>query len=79
MGRYLGYDPPLPASTPRSQVGVRRLDQATMIYTFESGKLRPYCLLGPLDGNHASSYAAAVEDGDDMLVVFHRAAHPYAG
>ena len=79
MGRYLGYDPPVPASTPRSQVGGRRLDQATMIYTFESGKLRPYCLLGPLDGNHDSSYAAAVEDGDDMLVVFHRAAHPYAG
>ena len=79
IGRHLAYDPPVPAETPRSQTGGRKLDQATMVYTYEDSKLVPYCLLGPLDGNHDSSYAAAVRDGDEMLVIYPRAAHPFEG
>lgn len=79
IGRYLGYDPPVDPETPRSRVGGRKLDQATMVYTYERGQLKPYCLLGSLDGNRDSSYATAVRDGDDMLIVYHRAAHEFAG
>ena len=50
-----------------------------MVYTYERGKLKPYCLLGSLDGNRDSSYATAVRDGRDMLIVYHRAAHEFAG
>ena len=53
--------------------------QATMVFTFENGTLTPYCRLGPLKGNHDSSYATAVRVGDEMLVVYHRSAHEYSG
>ena len=79
MGRHLAYDPPVDPATSRARVSGRSLDQATMVYIYEDGGLKPYCQLGPLDGNHDSSYAAAVRDGDDMLVVYHRAAHEYVG
>ncbi|MEO2017879.1 MAG: hypothetical protein ABGZ53_26305 [Fuerstiella sp.] len=79
ISRILAYDPPVEPSTPRSALSDHKLDQATMVYTYEGGRLKPYCLLGPLDGNHDSSYAAAVREGDDMLVIYHRSGHEYGG
>lgn len=79
MGRLLVCDPPVDPATPRSDVPDASFAQATVVYTYEDGELRPYCQLGPLEGNHDSSYATAVRDGDDMLVVYHRAAHEFAG
>ncbi len=79
IGRYLGYDPPVDSETPRAKVSGRKLDQATMVYTYEQDRLKPYCLLGSLDGNRDSSYATAVRDGQDMLIVYHRAAHEFVG
>jgi hypothetical protein len=78
LSRVFGCDPPVEAAADRSALP-EKVDQATMVYTYEDGALTPYCLLGPLAGNHDSSYATAVREGDDMLVVFHRSAHEYAG
>ena len=66
------------AEAPRDALPAE-LDQGTVIYTYEDGALEPYCLLGPLSGNHDSSYATAVQEGDEMMVVFHRSAHEYSG
>ena len=77
--RLLAYRPPVDSKLPRSAVAGRKLDQATMVYTYEGGNLKPYCRLGPLDGNHDSSYAEVVRDGNDMLIVYHRASHVFAG
>jgi hypothetical protein len=71
-------DPPVVAAAPRDALPAQ-LDQGTVIYIYEKGSLKPYCLLGPMSGNHDSSYATAVQQGDEMLVVFHRSAHEYAG
>ena len=79
ISRLLAYDPPADSAEPRSAVAGRDLDQATMVYTYDDGQLQPYCLLGPLDGNHDSSYATAVRAGDEMLVVYHRSGHEYGG
>lgn len=79
LGRWLAYDPPVPPDTLQAELSDHYLDQATMIYAYENGHLQPYCRLGPLDGNHDSSYPTAVQDGDDLLVVHHRAAHVFAG
>ncbi len=81
ISRLLAYDPPLDpaAARPPSSTGTVNVKQATMVYTYENGRLHPYCQLGALDGNHDSSYAAAVRDGDDLLIVYHRAAHEYEG
>jgi hypothetical protein len=78
ISRVMRCDPPVEAAAARSTLP-EKVDQATMIYTYEGGALKPYCLLGPLAGNHDSSYATAVREGDEMLVVFHRSEHPYAG
>ena len=78
FSRVFACDPPVEAAAARSALP-ERVDQATMVYTYEGGALQPYCLLGPLAGNHDSSYATAVREGDEMLVVFHRSAHEYAG
>jgi len=78
ISRELQYTPPVPASTPRSEVR-SKVAQATMVFTFENRTLTPYCRLGPLKGNHDSSYATAVRVGDEMLVVYHRSAHEYSG
>ena len=78
FSRVFACDRPLAASAPRSAL-VPPLDQGTMAYTYANGALAPYCLLSPLAGNHDSSYATAVREGDEMWVVFHRAAHAYAG
>lgn len=78
LSRAFCCDLPLPAAAPRSELGTA-VDQVTVIYTYENGALMPYCLLGPLAGNHDSSYATAVREGDEMWVVFHRSAHEYAG
>lgn len=78
FSRVFACDPPLAASAPRSAL-VPSLDQGTMAYTYANGVLAPYCLLSLLAGNHDSSYATAVRTGDEMWVVFHRAAHAYAG
>jgi hypothetical protein len=82
LSRLLQFDPPFPPGTLRVKEAGRKLDQATIIYTYDrhaEQPLKPYCLLGPLDGNHDSSYPTVVRDGNHMLVVFHRAAHPYEG
>lgn len=79
IGRLLRYQEPVHPTARRADVLGKQLDQATIAYTYEGDRLHPYCLLSPLDGNHDSSYAAAVQDGDDMLIVHHRAAHEFAG
>jgi len=78
ISRELRYTPPVPPSTLRVNVA-SRVSQATMVFTFQDGKLTPYCRLGPLQGNHDSSYATAVQVGNEMLVVYHRSAHEYSG
>ena len=79
ISRILDYSPPAASSDLRSQVSGRPLNQATMVYTYDQGRLNPYCLLGPLQGNHDSSYATAVQHGDEMLIVYHRSGHEYGG
>ena len=79
IGRYLAYDPPGDPATPRAELSNEGLSQATMVYTYRDRELAPYCLLGPLEGNHDSSYAAAVRDGSDMIIIYHRAAHEFTG
>ena len=78
FSRAFASDPPVAADAPRASLPERG-DQGTALYTYEDGVLRPYCLLGPLRGNHDSSYATAVREGDEVLAVFHRARHEYAG
>lgn len=78
LSRVFACDPPLVGDAPRAALPPQP-DQGTLVYTYEEGTLRPYCLLGPLAGNHDSSYATAVRQSDEMLVVFHRSKHPYAG
>lgn len=78
LSRVFACDPPVAADAPRTSLP-ERVDQGTALYTYESGILQPYCLLGPLQGNHDSSYATAVRQGDEMLVILHRARHEYAG
>ena len=48
-----------------------------MVYTYRDGELATYCLLGPLEGNHDSSYAAAVRERRDMMIIYHRPAHEF--
>ena len=79
MGRLLAYEPPVDPSNLRADLAGRSLDQATIVYTYHEGQLHPYCRLGPLAGNHDSSYPAAAQDEDEMLIVYHRAAHEFAG
>ena len=79
MGRLLAYEPTADPAMLRSDLADRPLHQATIIYTYDKGQLHPYCQLGTLVGNHDSSYPAAVRDGDEMLIVHHRAAHEFAG
>ena len=79
ISRLLRYTPPAASAAARAEVAGRPIDQATMVYTYDKGRLNPYCLLGPLQGNHDSSYATAVRDGDAMLVVYHRSGHEYGG
>ncbi len=79
MGRLLAYEPTAEPATLRADLAGRSLHQATIIYTYDEGQLHPYCRLGPLAGNHDSSYPAAVRDDDEMLIVYHRAAHEFAG
>ena len=78
LSRAMVSDPPVAAGAPQDTLPAK-LDQGTVIYTYEKGSLKPYCLLGPMSGNHDSSYATAVQKGDEMLVVFHRSAHEYSG
>lgn len=79
ISRLLRYTPAAEAVATRAEVAGRPIDQATMVYTYDKGRLNPYCMLGPLEGNHDSSYATAVRDGDAMLVVYHRSGHEYGG
>lgn len=79
MGRLLAYEPTADPATLRADLAGRSLNQATIVYTYDGGQLHPYCRLGPLAGNHDSSYPAAVRDEDEMLIVYHRAAHEFAG
>ena len=79
ISRLLRYTPPAAGGASRAQVAGRPLDQATMVYTYDQGRLHPYCLLGPLQGNHDSSYATAVREGDQMVIVYHRSGHEYGG
>ena len=79
ISRMLKYDPPVSPLKNRSAGAGRKLDQATMIYTYEGGKLKPYCRLGALDGNKDSSYAGAIQEGNTMLLIYHRAAHVFGG
>lgn len=78
FSRVFACDPPVAADAPRAALP-KDVDQGTALYTYEGGSLRPYSLLGPLQGNHDSSYATALRRGNEMLVVFHRARHEYAG
>jgi hypothetical protein len=78
FSRFFASDSPIDADAPRATLP-EKIHQGTMVYTYEGGVLAPYCLLGPLAGNHDSSYATAVQEGDEMLVVFHRAAHEFVG
>ena len=78
FSRQFACDLPVEAAAPRSALP-EAVDQGTIVYTYEGGALAPYCLLGPLADNHDSSYATAVREGDEMLVVFHRSEHEYAG
>ncbi len=78
LSRAIVSDPPVAAGAPRDALPTE-LDQGTVIYTYENGVLAPYCLLGPLSGNHDSSYATAVQEDDEILVVFHRSEHEYSG
>ena len=77
--RLLAYDPPADPQSTRASVAGRSVSQATMVYTYESGRLVPYCRLGALNGNRDSSYATVVREGDALLIVYHRAAHEFAG
>jgi hypothetical protein len=79
MGRLLAYEPAADPATLRADLAGRSLHQATIVYIYDEGQLHPYCRLGPLAGNHDSSYPAAVQDEDGMLIVYHRAAHEFAG
>ena len=78
LSRGMACEPQVAAEAPRDALPAE-LDQGTVIYTYEDGALEPYCLLGPLSGNHDSSYATAVQEGDEMIVVFHRSVHEYTG
>lgn len=77
--RHLAYDPPVDPAARRDVLAGRKLDQGTIVYTYEADRLEPYCLLGPLDGNHDSSYAVVVRAQGEMLIVYHRAAHEFFG
>lgn len=79
MGRLLAYEPAADPAMRRADLADRPLSQATIVYTYDGGQLHPYCLLGSLAGNHDSSYPAAVQAEDEMLIVHHRAAHEFAG
>ncbi|NKB72026.1 MAG: hypothetical protein GKR89_33530 [Candidatus Latescibacteria bacterium] len=78
ISRLLRHHPPAAPATPQAELPSSN-DQGTMVYTYEDQCLRPYCQLGPLQGNHDSSYATAVRQGNELLVVFHRAANEFAG
>ncbi len=62
MGRLLAYEPAADPAALRADLADRSLHQATIVYTYNEGQLHPYCRLGPLAGNHDSSYPAAVQD-----------------
>jgi hypothetical protein len=57
----------------RAASSIGGLSAGTMIYTFEEGTLRPYCLL---PGRHDCSYTGAVQMGDEMLVSYY-SSHEY--
>ncbi len=78
ISRVFACNPPVLASASRATLP-EKLDQATMVYTYEMGHLKPYYLLGPLAGNHDSSYATALCEEDELLVVFHRSEHEFTG
>jgi hypothetical protein len=57
----------------RAASSIGGLSAGTMIFTYEDGQLRPYCLL---PGRHDCSYAGAVQVSDQMLVSYY-SSHEY--
>lgn len=78
FSRAFACDPQLDASAPRAALP-QAVHQGTIAYTYENRALVPYRLLGPLQGNHDSSYATAIVRDGAMWTIFHRARHEYAG